>query len=102
MTIVGWFEIWVVIFFITGMVLTYRIGLFIERWRPAVSIPLSVLLGLTALVVSWTAAVQITGKEQASCDDVYVTTDRLNGSSRSEFRERCVATMSRSNDLAWR
>ena len=101
MTIVGWFEIWVVIFFITGIVLTYHIGSFLEfRW-PAVSGPFSVLLGLAALVVSWTAAVQVTGKEQASCNDVYITTDRLNGSSRSEFRERCIATL-RPSDLAWR
>ncbi len=102
MTTAGWFEILVVIFFIAGIALTHLIDLFVGLRWPTASGPFSVLLGLTALVVSWEAAVQITGKEQASCDDVYVATDRLNGSSRSEFRERCIATMSRSNDLAWR
>jgi hypothetical protein len=101
MTIVGWFEIWVVIFFITGIVLTYRIGSFLELRWPAVSGPFSVSLGLAALVVSWMAAVQVTGKEAAGCNEVYVTTDRLNGSTPSEFRERCIAT-SRPSDLAWR
>jgi uncharacterized membrane protein len=101
MTIVGWFEIWVVIFFIVGIVFAYRIGLLVELRWPSIAGPLSVLLGLTVLIVSWMAAVQVTGKEQAGCDEVYVTTDRLNGSSRSEFRERCIATL-RPGDLAWR
>jgi len=101
MTVVGWFEILVVIFFIAGILLTYRLGLFVELRWPAVSGPFSVLLGLAALVVSWMAAVHVTGKEQAGCNEVYVTTDRLNGSSRSEFRERCIATL-KPADVAWR
>ena len=53
------------------------------------------LLGLAVLVVSWMAAVQVTGKEQAGCDETYAGAHRLNGSSWSEFRERCIATSGR-------
>ena len=98
---VGWFEIWIVIFFIVGTVFAYRIGLLVELRWPAVSGPFFVSLGLTVLVASWMVAVQVTGKQQAGCDEVYVSMDRLNGSSRSEFRERCIAT-SKPSDLAWR
>ena len=102
MSEIGWFEIWVVIFFTVAFVSAYRIGLLFDARWPAVSAPVFVLLGVGALILSWTAAIQVSGKEQAGCDEPYVTTDRLNGSSRSEFRERCMATPSGSNDLAWR
>jgi hypothetical protein len=102
MSDIDWFEICVVIFFTIAFVLAYRIGLLFDARWPAVSAPVFVLLGVGALILSWTAAVQVSGKEQASCDESHVTTDRLNGSSRSEFRERCMATPSGSNDLAWR
>ena len=102
MTEIDWFEIWVVIFFTVAFVLTYRIGVLFEARWPTVSGPVFVLLGVGALILSWTAAVQVSGKEQAGCDESDVTTGRLNGSSRSEFRERCMATPSGSNDLAWR
>jgi len=102
MSEIDWFEIWVVIFFTVAFVLAYRIGLLFDARWPAVSAPVFVLLGVGALILSWTAAVQVSGKEQAGCDEPNVTTARLNGSSRSEFRERCMATPSGSNDLAWR
>ena len=101
MTVVGWFAIWIVIFFIVGIVFTYRIGLFVELRWPAVGGSFFVLLGLAVLVVSWMAAVQVTGKEQAGCDETYAAAHRLNGSSWSEFRERCIAT-SRPADWARR
>src|SRR5437762_2764944 len=69
-----WFEIWVVIFFTVAFVLAYRIGLLFDARCPAVSAPVFVLLGVGALILSWTAAIQVSGKEQAGCDEPNVTT----------------------------
>jgi hypothetical protein len=99
---VGWFEIWVVIFASIAGLLTYRLGLLFENRWPALSSLVFISLSLTALVLSWTAAVHVSGKKQAACEEADVTADRLNGSSRAEFRERCMATLSTSNGLDWR
>jgi hypothetical protein len=99
---VGWFEIWVVIFASIASLLTYRLGLLFETRWPALGSLVFMSLSLTALVLSWTAAVHVSGTKQAACEEAEVTADRLNGSSRAEFRERCIATLSISNSLDWR
>src|SRR5256885_10870210 len=77
MSEIDWFEIWVVIFFTVAFVLAYRIGLLFDARWPAVSAPVFVLLGVAALILICTAAIQVIGKEQAGSDKPNVTTARL-------------------------
>jgi hypothetical protein len=99
---VSWFEIWAVIFASIASLLTYRLGFLFETRWPALGNLIFMSLSLTALVLSWTAAVHVSGTKQAACEEAEVTADRLNGSSRAEFRERCMATLSTYKYLDWR
>ena len=97
MTVVGWFAIWIVIFFFVGIVFTYRIGCLLNSGGQ----PWAVLF-----CVAWSGGVgcELDGRCSGywqGCDETYAAAHRLNGSSWSEFRERCIAT-SRPADWARR
>jgi hypothetical protein len=92
MALVGRYVLWI-IFFSIGITFVYRTGLRIERQWPIVGLLYFVLLGQGVLVASGLAAYRVTAVRQASCEEREPNSDRLNGSSLAEFRERCAATL---------
>jgi hypothetical protein len=85
-----------------GIAVVYRTGLRIERWSPTVGIVYLVLLAPAAMIGSWVAAHQIVGADQATCEEMDPSADRLSGMSPSEFRSRCIATQDNSRWIAFR
>ena len=97
----SWFVLWLILSS-AGIFFVYRIGLRIERRHPNVSLAFFVLFGPAMLVASWLAASQLAGLDQATCDEMDPSTERLHGVSPSEFRSRCIATQDNSEWLARR
>jgi hypothetical protein len=86
-----------------GIAVIYRIALRIERWSPAISFTSLVLLGPVVLIASWMAAHQIVRVDQAACEQMDPSVDRLRGMSPlPEFRAKCIATKDNSEWLALR
>jgi hypothetical protein len=97
MTFVAW-----IAFSAIGIAIVYRIGLRIERWSPAIGIVYLVLFAQAAMIGSWMAAHQIVGADQATCEEMDPSADRLSGMSPSEFRSRCIATKDNAGWIAFR
>ena len=97
MTFVAW-----IAFSAIGIAIVYRIGLRIERWSPAIGIVYLVLFAPAAMVGSWMAAHRIVGADQATCEEMDPSADRLSGMSPSEFRSRCLATKDNAGWIAFR
>jgi hypothetical protein len=100
MAFVSWFIL--ILFASVGLILVYRMGLYIERRWPTLGLFYLVLSGPVVLVASWMVTDQITGPERASCEEMDPGADRLSGMSPSEFRQRCIATLNESASLDWR
>jgi hypothetical protein len=101
MAFVSWFILWI-IFASVGLILVYRVGLYIELRWPTLGLFYFVLSGPCVLIASWMVTDQIIGLEQASCEEMNPGADRLHGMSPSEFRQRCIATLNESAWLDWR
>jgi hypothetical protein len=69
MAFVSWLILWI-IFASVGLILVYRMGLYIERQWPTLGLFYFVLSGPGILVASWMVADQITGREQAGCEEM--------------------------------
>lgn len=101
MTFIAWLVVWIVLF-ATGIALVYWTGVRIERCLPSAAVVYFVVLGATIPVASWVAARYIVQVEQASCEELDPSSDRLNGATPSEFRTRCIATQDNSKWLSRR
>ena len=51
-----------------------------------------VLVSTGVLVASYVTAVRFVGVEQAGCEELDPSADKLLGSTPSEFHQRCIAT----------
>jgi hypothetical protein len=50
------------------------------------------VLGLGVVLLTWTAAIRVSGTVQVSCVDVFDGTDDLTAEVRAEILARCIAT----------
>jgi hypothetical protein len=91
MIFVSWIVCWIVLSCI-GIIGVYRAGRSIERWLPNMSLFYFVLVSTGVLVASYVTAVRLVGVEQAGCEELDPSADKLLGSTPSEFRQRCIAT----------
>ena len=101
MTFVSWFVCWVILACI-GIIAVYRTGRSIERWWPTMSLFYFVLLSTGVLVASYVTAFRLVGVEQAGCEELDPSADKLLGSTPSEFRQRCIATQNDFESINWR
>ncbi|WJR81158.1 hypothetical protein [Bradyrhizobium sp. NP1] len=101
MTFVSVLAVWIALS-AGGIAVVYRVGLYIARWSPAVSIACLVVLSPPVLVGAWMVAHQIVRVEQASCEERDPSVERLSGMSPAEFHARCIATRDNSEWLALR
>jgi hypothetical protein len=86
MTFASLLAIWMALSAV-GIAFIYRIALRMERWSPAMSFASLVLLGPAVLIGSWMAAHQIVRVDQAACEVMDSSADRLRGMSPlPEFR----------------
>ena len=98
MIFVSWFVCWIILACI-GIIAVYCTGRSIERRWPTMAFFYFVLLSTAVLVVSYVTAVRLVGVEQAGCEEPHPRADELLGSTSSEFRERCIATI---GSINWR
>ena len=84
--------VWAAVLLLSGALVIWPTGRFIEARWPALSTPTLVALGLAALFVSWTAAIRVAGPPKAACTDIFNRTDGLDRETRSELLARCIAT----------
>ena len=102
MTFASLLAIWMALSAV-GIAFIYRIALRMEQWSPTMSFASLVLLGPAVLIGSWIAAHQIVRVDQAACEVMDSSADRLRGlSPLPEFRARCIATKDNSEWLALR
>ncbi|MBR0696552.1 hypothetical protein [Bradyrhizobium lablabi] len=101
MIFVAWLVVWIALFAI-GIALVYLTGVRIERSSPSAAVVYLVVLGCAVPVASWSAAQYVVQIEQASCEELDPSPERLNGASLSEFRTRCIATQDNSEWLGRR
>ena len=102
MTFASLLAIWMALSAV-GIAFIYRIALRMEQWSPTMSFASLVLLGPAVLIGSWIAAHQIVRVDQAACEVMHSSADRLRGMSPlPEFRARCMATKDNSEWLALR
>lgn len=97
----SWPILWFV-FSAVGIFLVYWMGMCIERRSPAMALAFLVMFGPGILVASGFAASQIAVGDNATCEELDPSADRLKGITPSEFRLRCIATQDNSQWLAWR
>jgi len=91
MIFVSWFLCWIILSCI-GIIGVYRVGRSVERWLPSMSLFYFVLVSTGVLVTSYVTAVRLVGVEQAGCEELAPSGDKLLGSTPSEFHQRCIAT----------
>jgi hypothetical protein len=101
MVVVSWFISWIILVCI-GIIAVYSTGQAIERWWPTMALFYFVLLSTGVLVGSYVTAVRLVGVEQAACEELEPSADRLLGSTPSEFRQRCIATQNVFESINWR
>lgn len=101
MTFVGWFVGWIILAWV-GITAVYRTGRSIERRWPVASLFYFVLLSTGVLVASYVTAVRLVGVEQAGCEELDPSADKLLGSTPSEFRQRCIVTQNDFESINWR
>ncbi|MBR0873472.1 hypothetical protein JQ633_24155 [Bradyrhizobium tropiciagri] len=101
MTFVAWMIVWLALF-VAGLVLVYWTGVRIERSSPSLAVVYLVTFGAAVPIASWVATQHIVRIEQAGCDELDPSLDRLNGASPAEFRTRCIATQDNSEWLGRR
>ena len=101
MVVASWFISWIILVCI-GMIAVYSTGQIIERWWPTIGLLYFVLLSTGVLVGSYVTAVRLVGVEQAVCEELDPSADKLLGSTQSEFRQRCIATQNVLESINWR
>ena len=101
MTFVAWMIVWLALFS-AGIALVYWTGARIEQSYPSLAVVYLVSFGAAVPIASWVATQHIVRIEQAGCDELDPSLDRLNGASLAEFRTRCIATQDNSEWLGRR